>query len=58
MKLITIGGKEYKFEFSIEASLYSEVTGKLTSLMFAIDEAGDNDDIQKMISSLADVPRT
>ena len=58
MKLITIGGKEYKFEFSIEASLYGEVTEKVASLMFALDEAGDNDDIQKMVSSLADVPKT
>lgn len=58
MKLITIGGKEYKFEFSIEASLYNDVTEKVTSLMFALDEAGDSDDIHKMLASLADVPRT
>ena len=58
MKTITINCKQYLFEFSIEASLYSEVTEKVTSLMFALDEAGDADDIQKMVSSLADVPKT
>lgn len=58
MKIITIGGKDYKFEFSVEASLYNDVTVSVTSLLFALDEAGEKEDIRQMLASLADVPRT
>lgn len=39
MKILTIGGVDYTFEFSIEASLYNECTEKVTDLMVGIGQA-------------------
>ncbi len=58
MKTIKIGDKEYKIEFTIEASLYNECTEKVAGLVCSISEAGDKEDIKKMISSMSDIPQT
>lgn len=58
MKTIKIGEKEYKIEFTIEASLYNECTEKVAGLIFAISEAEGKEDIKKMISSMSDIPQT
>lgn len=58
MKTIKIGEKEYKIEFTIEASLYNECTEKVAGLVYAISEAEDKEDIKKMISSMSDIPQT
>lgn len=36
MKTITIGGKDYKVEYSIEASLYPDLTGALMDSLISI----------------------
>lgn len=56
-KILKIGGEEYKFEFSIEASLYGECIEKLTSLMVSVD-SGREADAKTMISSVSDIPNT
>lgn len=56
MLKLTIGGKEYTFEFSIEASMYNECTESVTELFVNIMEAEDNKDIRTMLSSVADIP--
>lgn len=58
MKIINIGGKDYKFEFTIEASLYNECTTKVTELMFALGEAEGKEDVKELISTLSDIPQT
>lgn len=55
MKLITIGGKEYKFEFSIEASLYNECTEKVAGLFINLEEA---ENTRQVVTSISDVPHT
>lgn len=57
MKILNIGGSDYTFEFSIEASLYNECTEKVTSLMVGIGAAQNGDDIREMISSISNVPQ-
>lgn len=58
MKIINIAGKDYKFEFTIEASLYNECTEKVTGLMFALSGSDGKEDIKDILSSLADIPQT
>lgn len=57
-RIIPIGGKDYKLEYSIEASLYSDATKKLMDLMFAFEEAQTDEDAKRIIDGLADLPRT
>lgn len=52
MKVIKIGNKEYKFEFTIEASLYGECTEALTAFLANFGVAGNVKDILKNISNL------
>lgn len=58
MTTLKIGDKEYKIEFTIEASLYSECTEKVTGLMLSIAEAQDKNAIKEVISSMSDIPQT
>lgn len=58
MKIINISGKDYKIEFTIEASLYSECTEKVASLLTRLNEAESKDDIYTLISGISDVPGT
>lgn len=58
MKIIEIGGKEYTIEYTIEASLYSECTEKITNLLANIGQAQSKEDIKGIISSMSDIPQT
>ena len=55
MKL-TIGGKEYTFKFSVDASLNDECVEKTTELIMNIGEAQSAQDIKKMLHSISNVP--
>lgn len=55
---LTIGGKEYKIEFTIEASLYNDVTEKVVNLMTGVMESAEKENIKSMISNMSDVPQT
>lgn len=58
MKL-TIGGVDYTFEFTIEASLSEDCVSKTTGIMCDIFEAQNNEDIRKVITSTTmDIPQT
>lgn len=52
MKVIKIGNKEYKFEFTIEASLYGECTEALTDFLANFGVVGNVKDILKNISNI------
>lgn len=57
-KVLQIGGKDYKLEYSIEASLYADCTASLTGLMTEIQIAGDSKDIKRIVSELSNIPQT
>lgn len=56
-KLVTIGGKDYKLEYSIEASLYGDCVASITSMLANIGKAGEKDDIAKQIHEISNVPQ-
>ena len=61
MKVLNIGGNDYTFEFTIEASLYSECTEKVTGLMvgagFSQEENEDTkEQVKGMLSTMSDIP--
>lgn len=56
MKVIKIGNKEYKFEFTIEASLYGECTEALTAFLTNVGSAGTN--LKEVLKSISDIPQT
>lgn len=58
MKTINIAGKDYRFEFSIEASLYNECTESVTGIMVTMAEAQGKEDIKAMVTTIADIPKT
>lgn len=55
-KIIKISGKDYKLEYSIEASLYSDCTVSVTSLYEAL--ANNDGDIMKVIAGISNIPVT
>ena len=58
MKKIKIGNKEYKFEFTIEASLYGECTEALTGFLSNIGKAQGTADLKELLKSISDIPQT
>lgn len=56
-KTITIGGKDYKLEYSIEASLYGDCVASVVSLLAGIGRAAEKDDIVKQIHEISNVPQ-
>ena len=54
MKL-TINEKDYKFEFTVAASLCDICVEKTTKLIFGIVDAKSDEDISKMIHSITDI---
>ena len=57
MRVLKIGKEEYTFKFDIEASLYSECTEKVTSIMFAMAGEEGKDAKKAFLSSLSDIPQ-
>lgn len=64
MKRITIGGKEYTFEFSIEATLYDECTVKAMEIFInagaaqaEAEEKNVKNALQNVVSTVAGVPQ-
>lgn len=56
-KTITIGGKDYKLEYSIEASLYGDCVASVVSMLAGIGKAAEKDDIVKQIHEISNVPQ-
>lgn len=57
MRVLEIGKEEYKFQFDIEASLYSECTEKVTSIIVGMTNAGTKEEKKEFISSIANIPQ-
>ena len=49
-KVITINGKDYHLEYSIEASLYADCVTKITTLLTDIESGQATEDIKKLLS--------
>lgn len=56
-KLLKIGSKEYKLEYSIEASLYDECVKSVMSTLLATSGGVDKTP-EEMISGMANIPST
>lgn len=56
-KVINIGGKDYKLEYSIEASLYGDCVTSLTGMMADLGIAEQNKDIKSALKGMGDVPQ-
>lgn len=57
-KILTINGKEYKIEFTIEAALYKDCTDKVTGFMVDVSSVEDKKNIKEIISTMTDIPQT
>lgn len=57
-KVLNIGGNDYKLEYSIEASLYADCISELTNILTDVGVAGVQKDVKKIISGIANVPKT
>lgn len=57
-KIITIDGEDYKLEFSVEASLYSDCVQKITNIMVDIYGGQEDADIKQILAGFSDIPST
>lgn len=57
-KILNIGNKEYKLEYSLEASLYPESTERLLEFMSGTDLEDESGKIKSIIKSMSNVPQT
>ena len=57
--IMTIGNKDYKLEYSIEASLSDECISKVTGLMYQVYKAQTDMDIKELLTTgIVDVPQS
>ena len=47
-KILTIGGEDYKLEYTIEAALYSDCVAKLSKFLTNMGQAENEKDIEKL----------
>ena len=52
--ILKIGDKEYKLEFSFEASMYSDCVSSVMKILSGMSES----DAESVISSMSDIPKT
>lgn len=57
-RILNIGGKDYKLQYTIEASLYSNCVEKLIDFYAKYFDAENSMDVHKLTRSLSDVPNT
>ena len=58
MLKLDINGKEYTFEFTIEASMYAECVESVTNLFLKIGEAEAEENTANVLASIANIPKT
>lgn len=57
MRVLKIGKDEYKFKYDIEASLYSECTEKVTSIILGMSNAETKEEKKEFIASISNIPQ-
>jgi len=55
---LKIGNKDYKIEFSIEASLYKDCTEQVTTLMSEMFNPDGNKSIKDVLDTMTNIPQT
>ena len=55
-KLLNIDGREFKLEFSIEASLRNECIEKITGMMASLASADDRNELKETLKGLSNIP--
>ena len=58
MLKLEINGKEYTFEFTIEASMYGDCVESVTNLFLKIGEAEEEGNTANVLTSIANIPKT
>lgn len=56
MLLVNIGGKDYKLEYTIEASLYKDCVDKMTTYMKNVIVAQADESVDKLLANMSDLP--
>lgn len=57
-KVLEIGEKEYRLEYTVEASLYADCVTAIAGFMVDIETAQEQEDVKKILSSMANIPQT
>lgn len=57
-KQISINGKDYKLEYSIEASLYSDCVSSITGILTDAAIAEKEKDVKKLLEGMSNIPQT
>lgn len=57
-KVLNIGGWDYKLEYTIEASLYSNCVTSIMGLLSELNESKERQDTKRLFSGIANVPQT
>ena len=57
-KTIKIGTNDYKLEYSIEASLYSDCIDKVSGMLVNVVMGQAEKDLKPIISAMSDIPNT
>lgn len=57
-KALTIGGKEYHLEYSIEASLYSDCVSSIAGMLTDAAIAEKEQDVKMLLSGMSNIPQT
>lgn len=57
-KALTIGGNEYRLEYSIEASLYADCVTSLMGMMADVENADNEKNVKKMLEGMSNIPQT
>ena len=57
-KVLEIGEKEYHLEYTVEASLYADCVTSIAGFMVDIETAQEQEDVKKILSSMANIPQT
>ena len=57
-KALTIGGKEYHLEYSIEATLYSDSVSSIAGMLTDPAIAEKEHDVKMLLSGMSNVPQT
>ena len=57
-KTLTIGGHDYKLEYTIEASLYADCVKGTAELFSSLALASDEKDVSKIIAGVSNIPQT
>lgn len=55
-KIITIGGKDYKLEYSVEAALYADCVEAVNDLFVGISYAAAKDNMDAIVKHFSNIP--